>query len=410
MESDRPEQPAAPAAKPPAELPTWNALLIEDNPDTVRQIEEFFQNRNVSGRRMVISPITNWDDAFGLIRGRKADVAILDIYRGQAAKGGERVGERVLDDFQSSGFVPVVIHTNLPEGLEGRRSEFVRLVAKTDGLGKLAAEIDALFATHVPQINRAILNHLDRALCDYMWNFVTKQWAQLKDIADRPEFLRVLLSRLAYFLQRTDVERALAEAFDNYKPLSLDPEKVHPAEMYVMPTLSQDPVLGDIRKRKTGDTVEYLVVLWPTCDMVSSGGRKPKVDRVLCARTKLMSSCAESQEYATNATGKAREQLSKLMVNNRDRKFGSAESVHFLPAFLGIPDLVVEFRELEILSLDDVKKLESLATVASPYAEQISFRFDSYRGRVGVPDLDLDVVIGKLGPVAAGSARPPAAK
>jgi len=40
----------------------------------------------------------------------------------------------------------------------------------------------------------------------------------------------------------------------------------------------------------------------------------------------------------------------------------------------------------------------------------MSFRFDAYRGRVGVPDLDLDCVIGKLGPIAAGGAKPPAAK
>ncbi len=409
MRRDQPAQPTPGAAQPAVEpKPRWSALLIEDNPETVRQIQEYFQNRDFAGRQMAISPITNWDDAFGLIRARKADLAILDIYRGEAAKGGERVGERVLDDFQNSGFVPVVIHTNLPEGLEDRRSEFVRLVAKTDGLGRLGAEIDALFATRIPQINRAILNHLDRALCDYMWNFVTKQWAQLKDIADRPEFLRVLLSRLAYSFQRTDVERALAEAFDSYRPLSLDPEKVHPAEFYVMPPLSQDPVLGDLRKRKAGANLEYLVVLWPTCDMVSSGGRKPKIDRVLCAHTKLLAALPESQEHAANPSGRTRDQLLKLMTNNRDRRFGSAESVQFLPGFLSVPDLLVEFRELEVLSLDDVKKLECLAQLASPYAEQLSFRFDSYRGRVGVPDLDFDVVISKLGPT--GDGKPPAAR
>jgi len=90
------------------------------------------------------------------------------------------------------------------------------------------------------------------------------------------------------------------------------------------------------------------------------------------------------------------------------------------PAFAGrtfdeylvcmIEQLVVEFGKLEVLSLDDVKQLDCLATAASPYAEQMSFRFDAYRGRVGVPDLDLDCVIGKLGPIAAGGAKPPAAK
>ncbi len=61
--------------------------------------------------------------------------------------------------------------------------------------------------------------------------------------------------------------------------------------------------------------------------------------------------------------------------------------------------LLVEFRELEVLGPEEARELDCLAVFASPYAEQLSVRFDSYRGRVGVPDLDLAVVIGKLGPV-----------
>src|SRR5712672_1908146 len=118
--------------------PPWSVLLVEDDQNTVRQIREYFADRLFAGRKIALAPITDWDHAFGLIRERKADLAILDIYRGDAAQGGERVGERVLDDFQRSGFVPVVIHTNLPEGLENRRNEFVRLIAKTEGLGKLS--------------------------------------------------------------------------------------------------------------------------------------------------------------------------------------------------------------------------------------------------------------------------------
>lgn len=409
MATDQPTNPAPSAAQPAAEAkPPWSVLLIEDNPDTVRQIQEYFEKREVAGRRLVFTPITHWDDAFGLIRERKADLAILDIYRGEAAKGRERIGERVLKDFQDSGFVPVIIHTNLPEGLEGLVNEFVRLTPKTDGLPRLAAEIGALFATRIPQMNRVILNHLDRALCDYMWGFVTKEWPRLKEIADRPEFLRVLLSRLAYSFTRTGVEQALVEAFENYKALSLDPEKVHPAEFYIMPPLSQDPALGDVRTRKVGEKTDYLVVLWPTCDMVSSAGRKPKVGRVLCARATPLASFPEAMDYANSATSENRKQLIKLVTNNRDRNRGSAESIHFLPGFLNIPDLVVEFRELEVLALDDVKKLQCLGVVASPYAEQLSYRFDSYRGRVGVPELDLDHVVSQMRSAAAK--KPPAPK
>jgi hypothetical protein len=407
MSSDQTPELATSGVRRAAE-PPWNVLLIEDDSNTVRQIQEYFETREVVGRRLAFNPIIQWEDAFSLIRERKADLAILDIYRGEAAKGGERVGERVLDYFQQSGFVPVIIHTNLPEGLEGRRSEFVRLIPKTEGLGKLAEEIDALFATRVPQMNRAILNHLDRVLCDYMWGFVSREWRHLKDIADRPEFLRVLLQRLAYSFARTGVEDAVAEAYGKQDGVSLNPEKVHPAEFYLIPPFSRDPALGDIRMRKTGEKTEYLVVLWPTCDMVSSEDRMPKVDRVLCARASLLTAFPEAQDYAANGSNKNREQLRKLMANNRDTNRGSADSVHFLPAFLNIPDLVVEFRELDVLSLEDLRKLPCLGAMASPYAEQLSARFDSHRGRVGVPDLDIDHVLDKLSGSAA--AKPPTTK
>jgi hypothetical protein len=408
MATNIPAPPAATPALPVGEpKPPWSVLLVEDDQNTVRQIREYFADRQFAGRNIALAPITDWDHAFGLIRERKADLAILDIYRGDAAQGGERVGERVLDDFQRTGFIPVVIHTNLPEGLEGRRNEFVRLIAKTDGLGRLSAEVEALFATRIPQLNRAILNHLDRTLCDYMWNFVAKEWPSLKDIADRPEFLRLLLNRLSYSFARTEVEKALREAFENYDAPAVDPERIHPAEFYVMPPLSLDPTLGDVRLRKNNDNAEYLIVLWPTCDMVSSGGRKPKVDRVLCARAKLLTTFPEVQENAANPSTRTRDHLMKLMANNRDRGRGSADSIHFLPAFLGIPDLIVEFRELEVLALEDVRKLKCLAAIASPYAEQMNFRFDSYRGRIGVPDLDLEVVISKFGPAPAPKPQAP---
>jgi CheY-like chemotaxis protein len=409
MATDRPPNPTPPGARPAVEArPPWSALLIEDNTDTVRQIREYFEGREVAGRRLVFTEITDWRDAFGLIRQRKADLAILDIYRGEAASGGERVGERVLDDFQHSGFIPVVIYTALPEGLVGRVSEFVRLTAKTDGLAKLADEVEALFATRIPQVNRAILNHLDRTLSEYMWGFVAKEWPNLRDLADQPEFLRVLLGRLAYSLTRSGVDEAVAEAFEDYEGPQLDPEKVHPAEFYLVPPLTQDPALGDVRIRKDGERSEYLVVLWPTCDMVSSGDRKPKVERVLCARATPLAAFPEAKDYANNASPGNRKQLVKLITNNRDRNKGPADSIHFLPAFLKIPNLLVEFRELEVLPLGEVKRLQCLGVVASPYAEQLSYRFDSYRGRVGVPDLDLDHVVSELGLLAA--AKPPAAE
>lgn len=242
-------KPAAPADQMPT-LPPWNVLLIEDDAIARRQIKEYFAAREFDGRKLLFKEVGHWDEAFGLIREHKADLAILDIYRGPAAQGGERVGELVLDDLKRTGFVPVVINTNLPEGLEGFQNEFVRLVAKTDGLQKLAKEIEALFQTRVPQMHRAILNHLDRALCEYMWGFLTREWPGLKEIADRPEFLRLLLHRLAFSFARSGVDQAVAEAFRGYEGLPLNSEKVHPAEFYIMPPVTEIESLGTFGSAK----------------------------------------------------------------------------------------------------------------------------------------------------------------
>jgi len=269
-------------------------------------------------------------------------------------------------------------------------------VAKTDGLQMLAEKIEALFQIRVPQMHRAILNHLDRALCEYMWGFVAREWSGLKEIADRPEFLRLLLHRLAFSFARSGVDQAVAEAFRGYRGAALDPEKVHPAEFYIMPPVTSDPVLGDIRVQKIGDKTEYLVVLWPSCDMVSSGGRKPKSEIVLCARANPIATCTEVQEFVKAPSKTKRDRLMDLMGNNLDSSLGSHESTHFLPGFLTIPDLIVEFRKLELPTLEEIKRLPCLAVLASPYAEQLSFRFDCFRGRIGVPDLDSGLVINQL--------------
>ena len=375
--------------------------MVEDDPNARRQIKEYFQNRSIAKRSLRFQEVGEWADAFGLVREKKADLVILDIYRGQATAGGERIGERVLEEIRKFGFVSVIIHTNLPEGLEELQNEFVRLVPKEQGLAVLQQAVEAIFETLVPQMHRAVINHMDRALCQYMWSFVAAQWPELKQIANRPEFLRVLLQRLAISFIREGVDFAVAEVFGAEAFARLDPNKVHPAEFYVKPPMGSDPVLGDIRLRVGESGNQYLVILWPTCDMVSTGGRKPKTDRVLCAHANLLNQSDEAKLFAENQSITSRGKLVALMTNNR--KIGSADRFHFLPGLLDIPDLVVDFQALEPFSLETVSKLPSLGILASPYAEQLSSRFDHYRGRVGTPDLDCDLVIDRMNVGTAGS-------
>jgi len=91
---------ATPVATNPEAEEYWNIVLIEDNADLVRQMAEFFAKKVIAGRRLRLLPETDWDSAFRAIKERKADLFILDIYKGPAQVGGQRIGESVLAEIR----------------------------------------------------------------------------------------------------------------------------------------------------------------------------------------------------------------------------------------------------------------------------------------------------------------------
>src|SRR5208283_4070085 len=108
---------------------TWNVLVVEDDDNVRRQVKEYLMGEVFASRQLNISDM-DLPEALNLIKQRKADLVILDVYRGTAEFGGEQTGVRILESIKRSGFVPVVLYTALPEGLEDHKSSFVRLVGK----------------------------------------------------------------------------------------------------------------------------------------------------------------------------------------------------------------------------------------------------------------------------------------
>jgi hypothetical protein len=376
----------------------WTVILVEDNPNTREEIKDFFDGKLFDDRPLVFQEIADWQDAYWLIRERKADLVILDIYRGEARIGGERVGERVLGQIEKTGFTSVILFTNLPEGLDAVTNAFVRLVPKINGLAALERAITAVFATKIPQMHRAIVDQLDKTLCNYMWGFVVKQWEGLKDIADKPEFLRLLIQRLAMSLVREGIDAAVAKVFGKGAETAAD--KIHPAEVYIKPPIGPDPLLGDIRVRKrkrgTETETEYLVVIWPSCDMVSVSGRTPKTDTILCARASAFVYSAEVVALRGDNSQKNQKRVKMLIANNRDSNLGSPDRFHFLPGICDVPGLVIDFQALEDIPLADARSLECAASLASPFAEHLASRFLRYIGRLGTPDVDSDLIVNQL--------------
>lgn len=377
---------------------TWNVLLIEDDDTVRRQVREYLEQESFASRKLNITDIADINQALNIIRERKADLVILDVYRGTAQKGGEQIGIRVLESIKRSGFVPVVLYTALPEGLESQIARFVRLVSKdAGGLERLKNEITELFRIRIPQIHRAVVNQLDHTLSSYMWEFVQTRWDEFEPFIEDSEFLRLIVQRLVMTFTHGEMDSMIEEVYGTPKPDQPNEEDcVHPALYYIKPPIGQNPELGDIRLRQSSATKEYLVVLWPSCDMVLTKKRKPKTEYVLCVIASLAKGEEEIQEWVNGFSATKQEKVERLINNTRNTKGKSPDRYHFLPGIWDIPDLVVDFQKLEHVGLDDIRKYNCIATLASPFAEAFAARFQRYIGRLGTPDINTDAVLSRM--------------
>jgi len=270
---------------------------------------------------------------------------------------------------------------------------FVRIVPKeAENAARLRAAIDDLFATKMPQIHRAVVEHLDASLRSYMWKFVVANWDTIKPLCARPDFVRLVLARLGAYLARENVHSVAARVYGEGGAATPD-DVVHPTECWVKPPMGTDPMLGDLRVRASDGA--RLVVLWPSCDLVLRNGER-KVERVLCVRTEPLADTDEYKAWVTanKPKGKSNEKLvalKSLLTNQRQKAHARH---HFLPPAWDIPGLVVDFRAVEMVAVTDLLAMPCQGTVSSPFAESMAARFGDYLGRLGTPDVDLDACLG----------------
>ena len=159
-------------------------------------------------------------------------------------------------------------------------------------------------------------------------------------------------------------------------------------EQYLWPPISRDILLGDILKEADGlsqDPTSFRVVLTPSCDMVASGNRTPKVENVLVAN------CCSIKEG-----------LDRIPLQGREDKKGRLRSVLNqgysgailpLPSLEGlIPTMAANLRNLEQLSIEDIalkgRRFDRIASVDSPFRELIAWAYLQIAGRPGLPERD----------------------
>ena len=162
-------------------------------------------------------------------------------------------------------------------------------------------------------------------------------------------------------------------------------------EQYICPPVSQDLLLGDILREANGDIDNptiFRVVLTPSCDLVYSGGRQPKVSKVLTARCCSMASGLRLTSLGDLGVSGLKKRLISTVLSK-----GYFETIIPFPALQSrIPTIMANLLDLELIPLGDIdlkdKRFLRISYLDSPFRELVSWAYVQVSGRPGLPDRD----------------------
>ena len=374
----------------------WNVLFVDDEEDTCKQVREYLEDEKSSGgEELRVTTETDFDRSIEIMEMGRFDLVILDVRVGpQEVEDGDDVGIYILEEIKRTRFIPVVFYTALPHCVRHLQEPLVHVIEKTEGLGALLNSINKVFDTGLPLVNRALVRHMEEVQREYMWEFVVRNWNFFRDAPDRGSLAYLLARRLAMSLTDSGI-REFAERLGGKLGIGGEPsEAVPPMRYYIKPPVETSPLTGDLYYGTIDNMEAYWLLLNPSCDMVQGRVKTDCVAFCKCVRLEDQPEYHEWREGLPQSKKEVLKNLSDLLTNNR--REGQRDRYYCLPAALELPNLIVDFQQLVPLNFEKLKDLERKASLDSPFAEEIVSRFVRYFGRIGSPDLDVEIVLQRL--------------
>lgn len=357
---------------------TWRILIIDDNPqmaaDAQREIVDGFeQNLDID---VDVSIETDFDKGFNIVKEGGSDVVILDVRRDASSStpADETVGHTVFREIKEARFAPVIFWTALPEKVEDESmTPLVAVVSKED-IDQLPGAVEVAITSRTVDTITDIEKHVTSVLTKHMWTELGPHWAEYTDGVDPATVAQVLISRLARILDEDREQKFTA----------------HPSHRYIYPPASTMRAPGDVMRDPDG---YWWVVLTPACDF-----EQKKFEFVLLARAGQLETHKKYLDWtATKSSGKWGELRKDVLMATQGR-------YHYLPAFRDIPDLVIDLENVQSVPTDVLEAMEAVASLVSPFSEALLVQHSHFRGRIGVPDLDPELIKNRLESVQSASA------
>ena len=347
-------------------------LFIEDEPGAIDTVRRSIDQKHEDMQMDVIS----FEEANSKIASLLPDIVILDLLAGGASAEPEVLGLNIRDFIWDQHFCPIIVYSALPEIHDDddkyEPHPFVKSIQK--GRGSPQEVLDAVgeLRPHVAALKGAESDIRRSFSC------------ALRDVAPYAFEAFTDTDRRMETIKRSG-RRRLAALMDE---LSLDGTTLVGWEQYLYPPVCEDIQLGDIlRKVDTtdNDPDSFRVVLTPSCDLVTSENRNPKVCNVLVAK------CCSMQKGLglINLQGSPRKLKDRLPGILSQ---GYSQVIIPFPRLEGkIPTMVANLRDLELIPIQDVgldKTFIRVASVDSPFRELIAWAYMQIAGRPGLPDRD----------------------
>ena len=345
-------------------------LFIENSNDAIEDARQRIEEC-IDGAQIAIS---GFEDAHTNIQTFDPGIVILDLEGVPDSPTFE--GFNVRDFIWENHFCPIVVYSAFVEDYEAEYEAhpLIKTVEKGSGSPSrvLSSVNDLLPVVQALQETQQQVEH--------------RYWEAMKivapvafDSATSPEAVTEVIIRCG--------RRRVAAMLDI--PVGDEPPLAS-WEQYLSPPISQDPELGDVLMTAEGNADNpscFRVILTPSCDMVSSNGRHPRVPDVLVAKCYSVSTGLEMIGMSGNGNSRHRNRIQTGVLNQ-----GFSQSVIMFPRLIGaIPSMAANLRDLQLIPIDQIGPqghFRRVATLDSPFKETIAWAYMQTSGRPGLPDRD----------------------
>lgn len=349
-----------------------SVLIIDDEPD-IASIVKSAVEEGIAGIACTIEG--DFERSADWIAGLRPDAIVLDLMEGHQSVN--LPGQRTWKSVWENTFCPIIIYTGSDADLQPpvpTNHPFVKRIQKGSGTETHVIEALKSFAPAVESLGKL------RVEVEAVIQKV------LRDTAGEGH---MLLNDPDHLLHAG--RRRIAATMDD--PTITSNRKMESWEQYLIPAMGESLLTADLLRERGAqwdDPTAYRIVLTPSCDLV----------RERCVKTVLVAKCQKGAELVStmslsvkaNKQDESAERLRKGALTP-----GVFEGFVPLPSLDGrIPNLVANLKDLEILKYESIAPtdpnipgFDRIASIDSPFREQVVWAYLTTAARPGMPERDL---------------------